>query len=135
MMRTDVVWQNPALAKNFIENVRAGVPYGVDQIEIMLRVIRARDENVETFVDLGCGGGALARAILNEYPDARGTLLDFSEPMLDAARTQLSEHGEQLQFIHADLAFSKWQENLGSFDAIVSGYAIHHLRHERKREL
>lgn len=133
--RHDVVWQNPALAKNFIENVRAGVPYGVDQIEIMLRVIRARGADVTTFVDLGCGGGALARAILNEYPDARGTLIDFSEPMLDAAREQLNAYNEQLQFISADLATSDWQIGLEKFDVIVSGYAIHHLTHERKREL
>lgn len=134
--RNDVVWQNPALAKNFLENVRAGVPYGVDQIEIMLRVLKARDAELETFVDLGCGGGALARAVLSEFPGARGVLIDFSEPMLDAARTQLESYGDQLQFIHADLAASNWQTKLDSpVDAIVSGYAIHHLVHERKRAL
>lgn len=134
--RTDIVWQNAALAKNFLENVRAGVPYGYDQIEIMLRLIRARGESLTSFVDLGCGGGALARAILAEYPTAHGVLIDFSEPMLAAARTQLADFGDQLQYIKGDLASPAWQTDLrGAFDAIVSGYAIHHLPHERKRQL
>lgn len=134
--RNDVVWQKPALAKNFLENVRAGIPYGIDQIEIMLRLIRARGADVQTFMDLGCGGGALARAILSEYHEAHGTLVDFSEPMLEAARDQLGGYGEQLQFVQADLASAEWHKNLtAKFDVIVSGYAIHHLAHERKRVL
>lgn len=134
--RNDVVWQKSALAKNFLENVRAGIPYGVDQLEIMLRLIRARGADVQSFMDLGCGGGALARSVLNEYPDAQGTLVDFSEPMLEAARAQLDGYGEQLQFVQADLASEDWHKNIETkFDVIVSGYAIHHLAHERKRVL
>jgi tRNA (cmo5U34)-methyltransferase len=134
--RNDVVWQKSALAKNFLENVRAGIPYGVDQLEIMLRLTRARGEDVQTFMDLGCGGGALARAVLSEYPNGHGTLVDFSEPMLEAAHTQLDGYGDQLQFVQADLSGPEWKSGFETgFDVIVSGYAIHHLAHERKRAL
>ena len=58
MIRLDTAWQNEALAKGFLENVRGGIPYAADQLEIMLRVIDANGMPVESFADLGCGGGA-----------------------------------------------------------------------------
>jgi len=145
------VWKSPALVRTYLESVRAGIPFGVEQIEIMLRLVAARGAPVASFADLGCGGGALARALLAEYPAARATLVDFSEPMLSEARRQLGtpapapDRGSDVvspaappRFVVADLATSQWTAALGDagpFDAVVSGYAIHHLPHARKRAL
>jgi tRNA (cmo5U34)-methyltransferase len=134
--RSDVVWKNEALVRTFLGGVRGGIPYANDQIAILLRLLRARGTQVEAFADLGCGSGVLARAILSEYPNAKGVLVDFSEPMLRAAQEELSTFSGQLNFVHGDLAAMDWAsagEDL--FDAIVSGFAIHHLTHECKREL
>jgi trans-aconitate methyltransferase len=132
------VWQDDRLVRHFVEEVRGGVPYAADQIEVMLRVIAARAEPVRRFADLGCGAGVLARALLTRYPMARATLVDFSEPMLDAARGVLGAHVPAPRFVLADLASPQWTVALdadATFDAIVSAYAIHHLSHERKRAL
>ena len=133
--RQDVVWQNETLVATFLQGVRGGIPYANDHIAIMLRLLRANGD-VKTFADLGCGSGVLAQAVMGEYPNARGVLMDFSLPMLDAARAQLSAYATQLQFVQTDLATSDWMNAAGeTYDAIVSGFAIHHLTHERKRAL
>ena len=138
MQRHDVVWQNPTLVRGYLTGTRGGIPFGAEQIEIMLRVVEARGEPVRRFADLGCGGGALARALLARFPEARATLVDFSEPMLAAAKAELKDQVPAPTFVIADLASSRWSDAIAGsepFDVIVSGYAIHHLTHERKRAL
>jgi tRNA (cmo5U34)-methyltransferase len=136
MTRLDTAWQSETLALTFLEGVRGGIPYAADQLEIMLRVITANNSSVESFADLGCGSGVLAQSILGRFPAAHGTLVDFSTPMLAAAREQLRDYAGRVEFAHADLATGEmWQAAGGMFDAIVSGFAIHHMPDKRKREL
>lgn len=133
--RHDVVWQNETLVNTFVQGIRGGIPYANDQIAVMLRLLRANGD-VKTFADLGCGSGVVSNAVLGEFPDARCVLLDFSAPMVDAARTQLHAYVSQLQFVQTDLASAEWMNTSNdTYDAIVSGFAIHHLTHERKRAL
>src|SRR5258708_31089195 len=92
-------WQNPNFVAKFLQNVRGAIPLSIEQIDIMLQLITvARGERIDAFLDLGCGDGVLAAAILNEYPEAKGVLVDFSEPMLDAARKRLENHTHRLEF-------------------------------------
>lgn len=136
MMRLDMAWQSETLARTFLDNVRGGIPYAADQLDIMLRVIASNGLPVRSFADLGCGSGVVTQSVLSRFPSARGTLLDFSGPMLAAARDQLRDHAAQIEFVRADMASSEmWQAVRGPFDTIVSGFAIHHLPDARKREL
>jgi len=129
-------WKSATLARTFLEGVRGGIPFAAEQLDVMLRVIQARKVPVGRVLDLGCGNGVLARAILTRHPQAQCTLVDFSEPMLDAARAQLGGHQLPPQFVLADLATPDWSRTLTPpFDVVVSGYAIHHLPDARKREL
>jgi tRNA (cmo5U34)-methyltransferase len=132
------VWKNDWLVKRFLEGVRGGIPYASDQIDVMLRLIAASERPMERFLDLGSGSGLLAIAMLAEYPRARATLVDFSEPMMDAARDLLQEDFSLPRFILADLGSHAWLKEVAGdapYDAIVSGFAIHHLPHDRKRGL
>src|SRR5262249_17080146 len=57
-------------------------------------------------------------------------------PMLEQARNRLASLGSRATVIEADLSTPNWQTLVaGSCDAVVSGFAIHHLPHERKRAL
>lgn len=135
MERRDEVWKTRSVVKSFLEGVRAAVPLAAEQIDVMLRLIAARRQPVTRFADLGCGSGVLAHAILSRHPQAEGVLVDFSEPMLEAARVQLAGHTPCPHFVVADLAVAGWTDVIAAyapFDAIVSGYAIHHLTDERK---
>ncbi|MEW5960357.1 MAG: class I SAM-dependent methyltransferase [Chloroflexota bacterium] len=136
--RADKVWQSAPLVRQYLDSVRGAIPLAAEQLEVMLRLIAARSQPVVNFLDLGCGDGMLAGAILARYPNARGVLLDFSRPMLDAAGEKLSRFAAQLELVTADLADPGWPDAVGSatpFEVVVSGYAIHHQPDERKRAL
>src|ERR1035438_7656373 len=138
MSRRDIVWQDPALARLFRDDVRGGLPLAAEQLDVMLRLLAALDRPLHAFADVGCGGGVLGAAILGRFPDSRGVFLDFSPPMLDAAREALAPFGDRVRLEAADLASPAWRDSVGAdapFDAVVSGYAIHHLPDERKQEI
>jgi tRNA (cmo5U34)-methyltransferase len=138
VQRYDEAWKRDSLVRTYLAGIRGGIPFGAEQIEIMLRIIEATGTAVRSFADLGCGGGALTQALLRRFPDARATLVDFSEPMLSAARAELATHDPAPYFATVDLVTPAWLESIAGrppFEVVVSGYAIHHLPDDRKREL
>ena len=135
-MVRDTVWQNEELATIFLNEVRGGIPYAADQLDFMLRVLGFARRPIGRFLDLGCGDGTVAQAVLNRFPDAEAVLVDFSEPMLAAARERLIDVSPRV--LQADFGNPEWTrmvEEFAPFDAVVSGYAIHHQPDQRKREL
>ncbi|NJP08414.1 MAG: class I SAM-dependent methyltransferase [Leptolyngbyaceae cyanobacterium RU_5_1] len=134
-MRSDTVWQSHVLVENFLTSVRGGIPFAMEQIQIALRVLDQTGRSITQVADLGCGDGTIAQAILTHYPQSQVCAIDFSEPMLNQAKQNLSDFGDRVRFIQADLYYPNWQAELEPFDAIVSGYCIHHLPDERKRSL
>jgi len=136
-MVTDEVWKLPAIVNRYL-SYRAAIPMVQEQIGVMMSILKSRRQPVETFLDLGCGDGILGATLLGEYPNAHGVFVDFSEPMLEQARAQLRDYAGQLVFENLDYgdpAWSKKMKTYGSFDAIVSGYSIHHQPDSRKRQV
>jgi len=87
---------------------------------------------VRRVLDLGSGDGRLLGLVLRERPQARGVALDFSVPMLDQLHRRFGPFS-RADIVHHNLEFPL--PDLGAFDAVVSSFAIHHLVHERKRQL
>jgi SAM-dependent methyltransferase len=136
-MVTDEVWKLPAIVNRFL-SYRAAIPMAQEQIGVMMSILKTSDRPMENFMDLGCGDGILGATILGEYPSAHGVFVDFSEPMLEQAREQLKEYTDQLDFENLDYGNSGWVSRIQSeapFDAIVSGYSIHHQPDVRKRQV
>lgn len=86
-------------------------------------------------LDLGAGDGRLLALLRLDRPDARGVATDLSPTMLDAARARFA--GDHLvEVVEHDLdAPLSALGSAGSFDAVVSCFAIHHCSHDRKRAL
>ena len=59
-----------------------------------------------------------------------GVGLDFSKPMLQAARERFVDD-RRITLIEHDLA--EPLPALGRFDAVVASFAIHHLEHEAEK--
>jgi len=89
-------------------------------------------DDARRILDLGTGDGRLLALLRVDRPELIGVGLDFSEPMLGAARERFGGD-ERIELVEHDMSGPLPQ--LGSFDAVVSSFAIHHLEHERKRSL
>jgi tRNA (cmo5U34)-methyltransferase len=89
--------------------------------------------HVARVLDLGTGDGHLLGLVRRSFPTARAVGIDLSEPMLAAARTQFAGTGD-VEFRLHDLS-EPLTGDLGTFDVVISGLAIHHLLNERKRSL
>jgi SAM-dependent methyltransferase len=129
-------WQDDDTVSRYLRDVRGAIPYGADQIELLHRLVAHFRPLPRLIVDLGCGDGILARTFLERVPSSRAVLVDHSPAMIDRARVALAHLAGRWQLHCSDL-----MEPIipfaapGSVDCVVSGYAIHHLPHERKRRL
>jgi SAM-dependent methyltransferase len=129
-------WQNAEVARQFVDGSRDAIPYGADQLAVMLVLIHRFRPRPHRLLDLGCGDGTLARLVLDAAPGARAILLDHSEPMVARARERMAPYGERCEIRLADLKDAITDlAAAGSLDLILSGYAIHHLPDARKRTL
>jgi tRNA (cmo5U34)-methyltransferase len=95
-------------------------------------LLQALPEPVSRFADLGTGDGRLLALVASRYPEAEGTGLDSSAPMLHRAKERFgSDPRVVLREHNLELALPLDQ----TVDAVVSGLAIHHLEDVRKRKL
>lgn len=88
--------------------------------------------SVKRVLDLGSGDGRLLDSVLRIRPQARGVALDFSPFMLEQLKQRFAANAA------VDVVSHNLDEPLpplGTFDLVVSSFAIHHLTHERKQQL
>jgi tRNA (cmo5U34)-methyltransferase len=82
-------------------------------------------------LDVGAGTGLLSAFLLEKFPDARLTLMDISENMLDLARKRFAMRPDT-EYVICDYSRSDLG---GPYDLICSALSIHHLTPEDKRLL
>jgi ubiquinone/menaquinone biosynthesis C-methylase UbiE len=130
------VWKQREVASAFLNERSLLIPDRKRQLEVMLRVLRFAPRPPARVLDLGAGDGILLATVLEAFPEATGVAVDFSPLMLEQARARLAPFGPRARMVEADLGTPAWgQAAPGPFDAVVSGFAIHHLPDERKRAL
>ena len=122
-------WRDEAKVQEYVQRVGRLEARAAGEAEL----VEALPDRVERALDLGCGDGRLLALVLDARPDAvEGIGVDRSEPMLALARERFVGD-ERARIIDGDL--EQPLPDFGSFDVIVSGFAIHHLEDERKRAL
>jgi tRNA (cmo5U34)-methyltransferase len=122
-------WQSQEKVDEYLNRV-GGLPARIAGESVLVEVLPVAPASA---LDLGCGEGRLAGLVLAARPSVGSVLaVDRSEPMLAAARLRFAEDARVTVTPH-DLV--QPITALGSFDVIVSGFAIHHLEHERKQSL
>ncbi|MFS0868535.1 class I SAM-dependent methyltransferase [Paenibacillus xylanilyticus] len=82
-------------------------------------------------LDLGAGTGLLSGMVLQKYPNARITLMDISEKMLEMARRRFADT-DQVQYVVGDYTKHAFTS---SYDMIISSLSIHHLTHADKKNV
>jgi SAM-dependent methyltransferase len=88
-------------------------------------------------LDLGTGDGrllALLKLALLKHGvrETDAVALDFSPAMIEAARKRFAGDSSVTVVTHN---LDRRLPALGKFDAVISSFAIHHVVHERKRDL
>jgi tRNA (cmo5U34)-methyltransferase len=100
---------------------RDWIPHRTEGCAVLLEIL-GRPHRV---LDLGTGDGVMLALVQSQWPGVEAVGVDFSPAMLDAARARFA----------GDAAVTIVAHDLGSFDAVVSSFAIHHLVDARKRAL
>ena len=131
-------WRREDVVADFLDGRRPLIPLWKWQEEFVRSLVSRGGRQIRGFCDLGAGDGGFAQLVMDVHPDATAVLVDFSEPMLVAARAQVPAKDGRWEIVEADLASPEWLDRLPQqerFDAIVSRFCIHHLPDARKREL
>ena len=129
-------WERKEKLFKYTEGVRQFFPLAEEQLEIISRIIEKFNPGIDSFLDLGCGDGFMGNFIYRLYPGSRGVFLDCSAEMIEKARARNTKKSSE--FIVRDLGDKDWYKAIktaGTFDLVISGYAIHHLENEQKRRL
>ena len=109
---------------------RDTLPHRVDALEVVCELL---PERVERVLDLGTGDGVTLALVLSARPGATGIGLDFGDEMLRRARQRFADDARVAIDRH-DLD-APLPSGMGTFDVVVSSFAIHHLAPARQRAL
>ncbi len=121
-------WTKPEHVEAYLARMK-DIPHRVEGESTLLSEVPVRSKRV---LDLGCGNGHLLDLVLAHCPDATGVGLDFSPTMLEQARDRFA-NDRRVTFVEHNM--DQPLPDIGSFDCVVSSFAIHHCEHVRKREL
>jgi tRNA (cmo5U34)-methyltransferase len=105
------------------------IPHRTEGESVVLEMV---PRTARRILDLGTGDGRLLALLRIDRRDAEFVGVDFSPTMLEAARRRFDGQANVTVLAHN---LDEKLPDLGSFDAIVSSFAIHHCTDERKREL
>ncbi len=128
MTATPSNWTSAERALDYLRRAD-GIPHRAEGEAVLLALV---PRTVQRVLDLGTGDGRLLGLLQLERPQLGAVALDFSPPMLAAARDRFAGQ-EAVTVVEHDL--NQPLPDLGDFDAVVSSFAIHHLPDARKRSL
>jgi SAM-dependent methyltransferase len=120
-------WPDVAHALAYLEKADT-IPHRAEGTAVFVELL---PERVERVLDLGTGDGRLLDLVLTARPGATGVGLDLNPEMLSRARERFAGD-DRVVIAEHDL-----DDPLpdGTFDLIVSSFAIHHVTDGRKRVL
>ena len=121
-------WKDESKVSEYLERLDRLAARRAGETEL----VEALPMSVERMLDLGCGDGRLIEVVRSVHPDVEAIGVDNSAAMLARARSRFDADA-RVRVVEHDLAQDL--PPFGAFDVVVSGFAIHHLAHERKRSL
>jgi ubiquinone/menaquinone biosynthesis C-methylase UbiE len=95
----------------------------------MATIISADRQAAIEILDLGAGYGALARYLLEYFPNAKAVCHDGSTEMATLGRRRMQPFKGRFDYVVCDFSEPGWSRRIkGRFDAVVSSIAIHNVR-------
>jgi tRNA (cmo5U34)-methyltransferase len=122
------LWTESAWAQRYLRE-RDDLPHRMEGFAVLTELLPAAPRRV---LDLGTGDGYTLGLVRSLHPEADGIGVDFSAEMLGLARERFAGDNS-VEIVEHDL--DRPLPALGTFDLVVSSFAIHHCVDERKRAL
>ena len=122
------LWSESAWAQRYLRE-RDDLPHRMEGFAVFMELLPASPRRV---LDLGTGDGYTLGLVRSVHPEADGVGIDFSAEMLGLARERFAGDS-RVEIVEHDL--DDPLPALGTFDLVVSSFAIHHCVDERKRAL
>jgi len=122
------LWPSAEHALEYLRRADS-IPHRVEGEATLLEFVPAGTRRI---LDLGSGGGRLLALVKAARPGGQYVALDFSPTMLETLRELFAAESSVSVVAHN---LDEPLPSIGSFDAVVSSFAIHHLEHARKRAL
>ena len=123
-----------ANSQQFIDYGRYFVPAREQQMELLCNLVPLSGGTLQ-FLELCCGEGLLAEALLERFPQARLTGYDGSPVMLGRAVKRMERFGERFSARQFDLALTDWRDRTAQYHTVLSSLDIHHLDAAAKQAL
>jgi len=96
-------------------------------LELICTAAAAATPGAKHLLDVGCGAGNYSLKMLQKVPNLDVTLVDLSRPMLDRAQQRVcAATSGKIVTIQGDIREIAMAD--ASFDLIVAGAVLHHLR-------
>jgi tRNA (cmo5U34)-methyltransferase len=127
------LWTSNEHARDYLERADS-ISHRGEGEAALLELVPATARRI---LDLGTGDGRLLGLVRRELArpgqaDTEAVAVDFSPTMLEAVRKRFAGEPSIRVVAHN---MDEPLPALGTFDAVISSFAIHHLVHERKRAL
>lgn len=123
------LWDSPAHALEYLARADS-IPHRSEGERTLLECLPGFRKRV---LDLGSGDGRLLALVRLAAPESEAVAVDFSDTMLERLRKRFAS--DPLVRVSRHDLDVPLPDTLGTFDAIVSSFAIHHLAHGRKQAL
>jgi tRNA (cmo5U34)-methyltransferase len=121
-----------AEARDFDGIILTLIPDCRRMVEALVAAIPFESAAPVRAIDLGCGTGTVAQAVVDAFPNAHVTCLDLAENMIAMARSKMADY-PQVSYALSDFNIFEFD---GRYDVIVSSLALHHLAtDDEKRRL
>ncbi|MCL2772368.1 MAG: class I SAM-dependent methyltransferase [Oscillospiraceae bacterium] len=116
------------IAQKYDNQRKLSLPCFDDFYNLPLEVLDYNGISPE-ILDVGGGTGLFSSFILTKYPQAKITIIDLADKMIDVAKERFQSHSD-FQYIVADYTKCQYTQK---YDIIISALSIHHLSHDDKR--
>ncbi len=123
------LWSEADHARAYLER-RALIPNREHGYAALLEFLAPTTTRV---LDLGTGDGYLMAQVRDAHPSCTGVAVDFSAEMLGQVRARFA--GDDTVTVVEHNLDDPLPADWGTFDAVVSAFAIHHVSDDRKRSL
>jgi tRNA (cmo5U34)-methyltransferase len=126
---------NETDSRIYREIAAVAVPRRDEQIAALVGLAPFAADEEFAIVELACGEGLLAVALLQAYPRARYLGLDGSDSMRRVTAARIEAYGIRASVTAFDLASPDWLPRAEGAGLVVSSLCVHHLDGSGKQAL